>query len=320
MMGSKATAYPKGIHVPCLTWFEDLADQCIDWDLQARHIEFLVNSGIHGVVLAGTNGEGATLRPAEKEGLIKMTRRIAQSHGRPGLTIAVGTSGQCTRDIAEDCRLAKDAGADYVLVLTPSYFHFAMTSKAIVSFFEQIGDLSPLPVLIYNFPGVTAGLDVDSQMLDRLAGHPNIVGVKLTCGGIGKVARIAASHDVQSFVALAGQSDWLVPALSVGAVGTITGVGNLYPKVCIQIFELFSSGNVEEAKELQLHLAKMEWGFAKGGVNGTKWVVAKLKNYPERSWRCRDPYPEFVDPSEQAWMLDTVVVKELVTIEDGDAK
>jgi dihydrodipicolinate synthase/N-acetylneuraminate lyase len=68
-------------------------------------------------------------------------------------------------------------------------------------------------------------------MLARLGKHPKIVGVKLTCGGIAKVARIRATYEPSQFFALAGQSDWLVPALAVGGVGTITGVANLFPKV-----------------------------------------------------------------------------------------
>ena len=68
-------------------------------------------------------------------------------------------------------------------------------------------------------------------MLSALGKHPNIVGVKLTCGGIAKVARIKAEFKPEQFCALAGQSDWLVPALSVGGIGVITGVANLFPKV-----------------------------------------------------------------------------------------
>ncbi len=68
-------------------------------------------------------------------------------------------------------------------------------------------------------------------MLAKLGAHPNIVGVKLTCGGIAKVARIKAQYEPKDFAAIAGQSDWLVPAMTVGAIGTVTGVGNLYPRV-----------------------------------------------------------------------------------------
>lgn len=240
----------KGIHVPCLTWFQNDATQEIDWELQREHLQFLVKSGVDGgkskgsqirqyhasnishlVVIAGTNGEAVTLSRDEKSKLVSMTRQVATELGRPAIQISVGTSGQCTRDIVAETVLAEKAGGDYALVLTPSYFHFAMNSDAIATFFEDVARASPLPIVIYNFPGVAAGIDLDSELLCRLGQNGNIAGVKLTCGGIAKVARISASFSPDQFAALAGQSDWLVPALSVGGTGSITGVANLYPKV-----------------------------------------------------------------------------------------
>ena len=85
--------------------------------------------------------------------------------------------------------------------------------------------------MIYNFPGVAAGLDINSDMLNVLGAHPNTAGVKLTCGGIAKVSRIRAAYDPEQFAAIAGQSDWMLPALAVGGTGAITGVANLYPRV-----------------------------------------------------------------------------------------
>ncbi|KAL7928935.1 hypothetical protein V8C35DRAFT_325560 [Trichoderma chlorosporum] len=284
------TAFPPGIHVPSLTWFRNNESQEIDWELQERHLNFVITSGLHGVVIAGTNGEAVTLTQEEKIKLIAMARRVATQAGRPDIAITVGCSGQCTRDVITETKQAKEAGADFALVLVPSYFHFAMNKDSIVGFFEETADASPLPILIYNYPNVVAGLDVDSEMLDRLAKHANIVGVKLTCGGIAKVSRIAAAYNPDKFGALAGQSDWLVPALSVGSTGAITGIANLYPK----------------ATALQLELAKMEWGFAKGGINGTKWVVAKLRGYPQESCHCRRPYPRYDSTIQQEWIVGVV--------------
>ncbi|TDZ29051.1 putative 4-hydroxy-2-oxoglutarate aldolase [Colletotrichum spinosum] len=298
--------FPPGIHVPSLTWFGDDANQEIDWAVQTRHIEFLVKSGLHGIVLAGTNGEAVTLSADEKRQLVQKTREIAVNAGRPDLTITFGCGGQSTRDVIAETKLARDAGADFVLVLVPSYFHFAMNEEAIVGFFEELADASPVPVIIYNFPGVVAGLDVNSDMLSRLGKHPNIVGVKLTCGGIAKVARVRAEFEPSQFFALAGQSDWLVPALSVGSTGTITGVANLYPKYCVRIFELYGAGKAQEAAAAQLKLAQMEWAFGKGGINGTKWVVAKSRGYPLASCHCRRPYPQYTDEKKQAWIADLV--------------
>ncbi|KAK2053862.1 dihydrodipicolinate synthetase [Colletotrichum caudatum] len=295
-------SFPAGIHVPSLTWFGDDAGQEIDWHVQTKHIEFLVKSGLHGIVLAGTNGEAVTLTNEEKTRLVKATREAAVRAGRPDLTVTMGCGGQSTRAVIEETRLAAAAGADYALVLVPSYFHFAMGEDAIVGFFEELAGASPVPVIIYNFPGVAAGLDVNSDMLSRLGRHPNIAGVKLTCGGIAKVARVRAEFDPAEFFALAGQSDWLVPALSVGSNGAITGVANLYPRYCVEVFDLYAAGRLQEASAAQLKLAQMEWAFGKGGINGTKWVVAKSRGYPLASCHCRRPYPQYTDEKKQAWI------------------
>lgn len=235
-MGSVQQPYPPGIHVPCLTWFKPDATQSIDWELQERHIEFLVRSGLHGIVVAGTNGEAATLTPEEKSKLLRLTCSTAQKLGRPNLPITCGTFGGCTQAIIEDTKLAADAGAHYALVLVPSYFHFAMDAAAIVGFFQEVASASRIPIIIYNFPGVAAGLNVTSDMLEPLGEHPNIVAVKLTCGSIASVARSAAKFgraldDSPEFVTLAGQIDWLLPCLTIGGSGCITGLANLYPKV-----------------------------------------------------------------------------------------
>lgn len=130
--------FPPGIHVPSLTWFKNDDGQEIDWELQRQHLEFLVESGLDGIVIAGTNGEAVTLSADEKSKLLKMTREITTRLGRPGLTITMGCSGHSTRAVISETKLAKEAGADYVLVLVPSYFHFAMTNDAIVAFFEEV--------------------------------------------------------------------------------------------------------------------------------------------------------------------------------------
>lgn len=100
------------------------------------------------VVIAGTNGEAITLTADEKKKLVQLTREVAVQVGRPDLPITLGTSGGCTRDVIAETKLAKEAGADYVLVLTPSYFHFAMNQEAICSFFEEVSDGKTLSAMI----------------------------------------------------------------------------------------------------------------------------------------------------------------------------
>jgi len=305
-------AFPGGIHVPPLTFFKNGARQEIDWEVQEKHFQFLVSSGVHGIVIAGTNGEAATLTAEEKTQLVQKARKIATQLGRSNIPVVLGCAAGCTRDVIDQTVAAKEAGAAAALVLTPSFFHFAMDQAAIIAFFEELADASPIPIIIYNFPGVVAGLDVNSEMIEALGRHKNIIGIKLTCGGIAKVARAAATFETSEFCALAGQSDWLVPALSVGGTGCITGVANLYPKACVEIYNLYQSGKLKEAEALQRQLAVSEWGFAKGGINGTKWVVAKKLGYPESSSDCRRPYPKYSGEEKKAWIVKQVSVLDVV--------
>ncbi|OAQ76695.1 dihydrodipicolinate synthetase family domain-containing protein [Purpureocillium lilacinum] len=106
-----------------------------------------------------------------------------------------------------------------------------MDQTAIVAFFQEVADASPIPIIIYNFPSIVNGLNLSPETLQLLGRHSNIAAVKLTCGGIAKVAAVAATAPPESFAALAGQGDWLLPALSVGGVGCIAGASNLFPQV-----------------------------------------------------------------------------------------
>ncbi|KAB2100814.1 hypothetical protein AG0111_0g10859 [Alternaria gaisen] len=304
--GTTTYSFPPGIHVPSLTWFKNDSNQEIDWDVQEKHFEFLISNGLHGIVIAGTNGEAATLSSTEKTQLVQKARKTAQRLGRGELPITIGGVAGCTRDAIQQTIEAKEAGASYYLALVPSYFHFSMNQDAIVAYFQELADASPVPIVLYNFPNVVAGLDINSEMLDILGKHKNIVAVKLTCGGIAKVARISAAFNKSDFVALAGQSDWLIPALSVGGVGTITGVANLYPKSCLHMFDLYQSGKHDEASALQIKLSVTEWGFGKGGINGTKYVVAHKRGYPETSADCRRPYPRYTDEEKRKWVVNQV--------------
>lgn len=193
------------------------------------------------VVIGGSSGENSSLTPEERNQLIKLTRKIANANGRPNFTITQGCWAGCTRDIIDQTVAAHQSGADYVLVLVPSVFHWAQDSNTIVDFFLEVADHSPLPVMIYNCPIIVGGIDLNSDQLEKLSVHPNISGVKMTCGGIGKMGRVAAQFSPSQFATLAGSSDLLVSALIAGGVGCITGVANLFPKV--------SSGSSKQSAE-----------------------------------------------------------------------
>ena len=162
---------------------------------------------------------------------MRRTREIAKANGKDDFPVTVGCLAGCTRDILDQTVIGYENGADFALVLVPGVFHWAMHQQAIIDFFHEVADRSPIPIVIYNFPGIVSGLDVNSDMLDTLSAHSNIAAVKLTCGGVGKITRVVAKNTPSQFGAVSGQSDWLVPAMVAGGAGCISGVANVFPKV-----------------------------------------------------------------------------------------
>jgi 4-hydroxy-2-oxoglutarate aldolase len=79
-----------------------------------------------------------------------------------------------------------------------------------------------------------------------------------------------------------------------------------HSKTCVHMYNLYLQDKHDEASALQIKLSVMEWGFGKGGINGTKWVVATKRGYPEASADCRRPYPRYTDGEKRKWILDQV--------------
>lgn len=86
-------------------------------------------------------------------------------------------------------------------------------------------------------------------------------------------------------------------------------------QTCIELFDLYRSGKIEEAQKLQLQVSAAEAGLAKGGINGTKWAVAKFLRYPESSAVCRRPYPLFTDPAKRE-----MITSKMLLLQDVEAR
>lgn len=145
----------------------------------------------------------------------------------------------------------------------------------------QVAEDSALPILIYNFPGVTSGIDISSDSIIRLAKkHPGkIVGVKLTCGNLGKLQRVSSALPGDSFVPFGGKSDFFLPALVAGSHGVIAALANVAPKAHVKLLKLYRDGQLKEAIELQNKLSHADWALSKVGVAGVKAIVSNYFSY-----------------------------------------
>lgn len=210
----------------------------------------------------------------------------------------MGASDQSVRGTLKLCVEAKNAGGDAVLLLTPSFFKWAMNPSAIENYFTEVADSSPLPVIIYNYPGAVAGIDLDSELLIRLAKHPNIVGTKFTCGNVGKLARVAAVTSSVSeifpvnrseYMAFAGIADFITPSLAVGSSGAIVGAANVFPRACVHVYNLCVAGKREEALQAQAKLALADWSLTKRAIPGFKAILEHYHGYGGQPRRPMEP-------------------------------
>ncbi|KAF7545563.1 hypothetical protein G7Z17_g9080 [Cylindrodendrum hubeiense] len=270
---------PRGVYAPVVAFFNE--DETLDFGALKAHITRLAKAGVAGLVIQGSNGEAPHLLHSERQEVIATASSVLKESGIPGAVIIAGCGAQSTRESIQLCEEAKQAGADYALVLSPSYWTGAMQKPVIFKFFDDVAKASPIPILLYNFPAVTSGIDLDSDIIAELsAANANIVGCKLTCGNLGKLHRVA--HDTRTqkpFAAFAGKSDFFLHGLIAGSNGVIAAAANLAPAVHVRLLKLYDEGKIAEAQELQTRLSQADWVLVQLGVAGLKAALDRYYGY-----------------------------------------
>ncbi|KAJ7451730.1 putative dihydrodipicolinate synthase [Mycena galericulata] len=283
-----ARPFTNGVYCPLVTPFK-AETEAIDFDALRAQVVRLASARM-GVVLLGTNGEASHLSDTERAAVIRASREALDANGFTHIPIMAGTGTGSAKETIRLSEEARDAGADYVIVIPPGYFSFTVgrDTTALKKFFTQVLDASPLPVMIYNFPGAAAGIDFDSDFLIELSEHQNCFGAKLTCASVGKGHRLSShtssaaykARHPRPFFVMPGFSDILLPALVSRASGCITGTGNIIPKTIVKLYDTavsaLATGNIEEleaARKLQDLVAEADWAVVKSGIGGTKYAM-----------------------------------------------
>jgi 4-hydroxy-2-oxoglutarate aldolase len=189
-------------------------------------------------------------------------------NGRP---LIAGTGRESTRATIQASIRAARLGADCVIVRTPGFFKSPMTSEAFVRHYTAVADASPVPVLLYNFTAVT-GVNIAADAVARLAGHPDIVGIKESGGDVAQIADFAQAGG-PGFIVLAGSSTSFYASLCVGARGGILALGCVLPDACVRLFELVGLGRHDEAAALQRRLVPLARLLSRHGVAGMKTAL-----------------------------------------------
>lgn len=257
----------KGSLVALVTPFD--GDNRVDYTNLKRLIDFHVEQGSDGLVIAGTTGESATLNRSEHIELIRRAVEIAA--GR--LPIIAGTGSNSTAQTVELSCAVADTGIDAYLIVVP-YYNKPL-QEGLLQHFTVIADAVAKPVMMYNVPGRTVA-DMLPETVARLAQHDNIFAIKEATGDIDRLKAIQALVD-DEFRLFSGDDFTLLPFIEAGGHGVVTVSGNVAAGQVAKLCRLAAAGNEDEAKELDATLQSLnKMLFVESNPIPVKWAVSQM--------------------------------------------
>ena len=209
-----------------------------------RVVDHLLSTGHDGIVVNGTTGEAPTLTSAES---IEMVEWVSAAAGERA-TIVAGVGSNDTRHAVEMARLAANAGADALLVMTP--FYNRPTQAGVLAHCRAIADATDLPVLLYDIPGRT-GIPFASETLIALAQHPQIRGVKDAKGDLWAATHVMDRTDLQWF---SGADELNLAHLAHGGTGIVSVVAHVAGRRYAQMIAAIDAGDLSSAQRIHREL------------------------------------------------------------------
>lgn len=259
----------QGMGVALVTPFK--ADGEVDVAALERLVHFQVENGTDYLVVLGTTAETPTLSTEEKE-LVKKTVRRA-NNGR--LPMVLGVGGNHTQAIVEQVRGVSTQ--DYVAILSVTPYYNKPSQEGLYQHYKAVAAATELPILLYNVPSRT-GVNMDYRTTLRLAQEvPNIIGVKEASGNIVQIMHLLQGRP-EGFLVISGDDATALPTVLLGGDGTISVLGQAFPKRYSQMIRQGLEGKNQEANAIQYQLLEaMELVFKEGNPVGIKALLSLLE-------------------------------------------
>ena len=211
----------------------------LDSSALVRHHEYLLNSGVAALFVLGTTGEGPALPRRIKEEMI--ARTVENCAGR--VPVLAGISADGLEDYLELAAFAARHGASGVVAAPPCYL--PLEAAELVEFYRILTLEQGLPVYVYNMPGTTK-IDMNPELLLRIAGLPGIAGCKDSAGNFDRFAALAKElRDRKDFALFMGPDAMLGRALEAGACGGVNGGANVAPQFFVGYYRAWLAGDAE---------------------------------------------------------------------------
>jgi 4-hydroxy-tetrahydrodipicolinate synthase len=227
-----------------------MKDGAVDVPALRSLARWQIDKGTDGLVPCGTTGEGATLTGEEVSAVVSAC--VEEAKGR--VPVIAGCGSNSTQRTIENVQLARRAGADAALVVTPYYNK--PTQEGLFRHFEAVAQRGGLPVVLYNVPSRTS-VDLLPDTIGRLSKVAGIVGVKEASGSVVRVAEIQEKCEGRPFAILAGDDMFTLATLGMGGHGVISVVANVAPADLAKLFDDFSAADLGSAQKAQVRMAPL---------------------------------------------------------------
>ncbi|WP_404322616.1 dihydrodipicolinate synthase family protein [Cytobacillus firmus] len=240
-----------GIIPPVVTLFDEAGN--LDLELNRRYLDKLISQNIHGILLMGSSGEFSSLSIEERK--LYVREMIKHIHGR--VKVMVGVGHTALKEVLELTSYAEEQGADGVLVVSPYYWK--LSDDQLYRFYSTVASHTELPVFIYNIPQLT-GQNLPVELIVKLAkDYPNISGIKETVGDFGHIRQVITEVKKvrPDFLVFSAFDEHMLPALMIGAAGSINGSAVFAPEVSVDLYESYQRGDLAEAQINHQQISKL---------------------------------------------------------------
>ena len=234
----------RGSGVAIVTPFKD--DKSVDYKAFEKLLAFQMDNGTDAIVVCGTTGESSTLTDKEHAKLVKLAAKAVAGQ----VPIIAGCGSNNTEHAIHLTKSAVANGADAIMQVTP-YYNKA-TQSGLVRHFTEIAKSTELPIMLYNVPARTS-CNIEAKTVAKLSKIDNIVCIKEASGDISQIAEIRKLCG-KDFDIYSGNDDQVVPLMSLGAVGVVSVVANIAPRLMSYMCAEYLAGNVGKSLEIQLEL------------------------------------------------------------------
>lgn len=236
-----------GVNPPVVTIFDENGK--IDYAANKKQADFLIEKGVHGLAYLGTSGEFSLLTLEEKKEFIREMAAYVNHRAN----VIMGAGDTCLEVVQELLKAGEEAHVDGFLIINPYYNIY--TEKDVEAYYDVVAESTKLPIIIYNFPGLS-GFGFQPPLVERLVKkHRNIVGIKETVPDTEHIRAMLKIKEIAPyFNVYAAYECHAMTVLPLGADGFIGATVNFAPEFTVKAFNAYKEGNIEEAAKYSLKM------------------------------------------------------------------